>query len=149
MDAIHLFLLGRKLTKIGEQALTGTGGSRLGAGGRLILEDVVTHPDSSIRDITDRTGFPQSHVSSTVAHLRDLGVLATAADPTDRRRTLVRTTEFYEQRAAERGSAPADSAIAAALSGLDPDVVAEVTAALDVLGRILISGAASKNVTVT
>ena len=57
--------------------------------GRLVLEDVITHPDSSISEVHQRTGFGQSHVSASVARLNERGLLVTAADPGDARRTWI------------------------------------------------------------
>lgn len=81
-----LFLLGRKLMQLAEDSL-GRGSTATST--RLVLIDVVYHPGSSITEITERTGFPQSLVSASVAKLREFGVVVTDADPTDRRRTLV------------------------------------------------------------
>ena len=61
--------------------------------GRLVLEDVITHPDSSISEVHQRTGFAQSHVSALVARLNECGLLVTAADPGDARRTGIRVRE--------------------------------------------------------
>lgn len=86
---MSLFLLGRRLMQIAEGALPQGDFSK---SGRLVFVDVAYHPNSSISEITERTGFPQSLVSTMVAKLRDLGLLESGPDPLDRRRTLVRTT---------------------------------------------------------
>ncbi len=75
------------------------------------------HPDSSISEITERTGFPQSLVSTAVAKLRDVGVVETEPDPTNRRRTLVRaapTLDTWGRRASVRASV--DTILANALA---------------------------------
>ena len=64
---------------------------------RFVALDVGYHPDSSISEITERTGLPQSLVSMSVAKLRDLGVVQTEPDPADRRRTLVHPTAVMEE----------------------------------------------------
>jgi len=86
---MSLFLLGRRLMQIAEGVLPH---GQYSKSGRLIFVDVAYHPNSSISEITERTGFPQSLVSTMVARLRDLGLLESEQDPRDRRRTLVRTT---------------------------------------------------------
>ena len=48
---------------------------------RLVLEDVITHPYSSISEVHQRPGFAQSRVSASVARLNERGLLVTAADP--------------------------------------------------------------------
>lgn len=76
--------------RLGIQATPHAGFSDLPTGLRIVLVDVYEHPDSTIGQIVERTGFPQSQVSDAVARLRETGVLVTATDPQDRRRTLVR-----------------------------------------------------------
>ena len=101
MNALELFLLGRKLMKLGEQAIPTTAGfHQLPTSVRSILIDVFEHPNSSVGEITTRTGFPQSHVSAAVARLREGGALVTTVDPNDRRRTLVRPSPEVPRRAA-------------------------------------------------
>src|SRR4029077_5693015 len=98
MNALDLIVLGRQLTKIGEEVLRGSGdpaGQDAGGHGErparatgrprqapsrltrrtLVVRDVFAHPGSSITDITARTGLPQSYVSESVARLRSQGIL--------------------------------------------------------------------------
>src|SRR3984885_10257230 len=89
MNPMSLFLLGRKLMQIANGALPQ---GKTAPSVRLIFVDVAYHPNSSITEITNRTGFPQSLVSTAVARLRQRGLLESETDPFDRRRTLVRTT---------------------------------------------------------
>jgi DNA-binding MarR family transcriptional regulator len=136
MNAVELYLLGRKLMKIAEEALPkpATGGPPTSV--RMILIDVAEHPDSSVGEITARTGFPQSHVSTSVARLRELGALVTSIDPRDRRRTLTRLAPGIRQRS-RRAAVPVDSVLAAALGTSDPTDVEEVIEALDGLAARL------------
>jgi DNA-binding transcriptional ArsR family regulator len=149
MNALDLIVLGRQLTKIGEEVLRGSAqgghaGDRpaqapfLPTGPSLVLRDVFAHPGSSITDITGRTGLPQSYVSESVARLRDQGILETSADPGDGRRTLVRVSGEHPRTVAAKGSAPVDGALAAALG--EPDggpAVAEIVATLSALAERL------------
>ena len=73
------------------------------------------HPGSSIGDITERTGLPQSYVSESVAKLRGQGILKTSTDPADGRRTLVRVSAQHPRTVVTKGSASVDRALAAAL----------------------------------
>lgn len=139
MNAIEVYLLGRKLMKIAEAAFPADPDrGALPASVRMVLVDVSEHPQSSISEITARTGFPQSHVSSSVARLREQGVLETWPDPADGRRTLVKLSD--EVRALRRRSRPApiDTALAAELGSSDPRELRPVMEALDVLGERLI-----------
>ncbi|MEJ3656681.1 MarR family transcriptional regulator [Actinomycetes bacterium KLBMP 9759] len=135
MHGLELFLLGRALTKIGEQALPGALYHRLPPGVRAIAVDVAEHPDSSVTEIVQRTGYRQSQVSAGLDRLRELGVVVTAPDPVDRRRTLARPHPDTEQRVAEHLAEPIDAALGAAIGTDDPRVIAEVRDALETLSR--------------
>jgi hypothetical protein len=115
VNGLELYLLGRRLMKLGVDAIPSSGFRELPASVRSVLVDALGHPGSSISDITARTGFPQSHVSASVAKLRELGALVTEVDPADRRRTLVQPGAGVMQRASQRTSVPVDATIAAAL----------------------------------
>lgn len=120
-------MLGRRLMKIGEEAMRGSTAPSLPIGPSLVLRDLFGHPDSSITEITDRTGLPQSYVSESVARLRANGVLTTSVDPDDRRRTLVRVSEEHARAVVRRGARPVDAALAEALgedrAGANTDAV--------------------------
>ncbi|WP_019633166.1 MarR family winged helix-turn-helix transcriptional regulator [Actinomadura atramentaria] len=143
MNGIELFLLGRTLMKIGEEAIpTGdvSPGAARGTSHRSVLvvaADVREHPGSAIGEIAARTGFPQSKVSTCVARLREAGSVETAPDPADRRRMLVHPARTVSERVAEVRAAPIDRALAAALGTDDPARLAEVRAALETLHRSL------------
>lgn len=104
-----------------------------------MLTDVFEHPGSSISEITARTGFPQSHVSTAVATLRDLGAMMTEVDPLDRRRTLVAPAAGVQGGAVERGSGGVDTTVADAMANSSPSEVAEVVA-LDLVAWHLMPG---------
>ncbi|MFF0525853.1 MarR family transcriptional regulator [Actinomadura nitritigenes] len=137
MNGVELFLLGRTLMKIGEEAMLAPRGGPAG-GTRavlIVLSDIVGHPDSAIGEIAERTGLPQSQVSTAVARLRKTGSVVTAPDPDDRRRSLVRKADEVSDRVAEVRATTIDAALVAALGGSEH--LAEVTNALDVLARHL------------
>jgi DNA-binding MarR family transcriptional regulator len=137
MNGLELFLLGHKLIRIGQDAIPRSGFHALTNSARTILVDVFEHPGSSIREVTERTGFPQSLVSSSVAKLREDGVLVTETDSADRRRTLVRPAPGVPEkgrRAAEESTV--DAVLAEAL-GVEAAEVAEVVATLESLARRL------------
>src|SRR5690349_3637718 len=65
VNSIELFLLGRTLMKIGEEAIPTEGISANPALHRSILivaSDIRAHPGTTVSEITGRTGFPQSQV---------------------------------------------------------------------------------------
>ena len=82
MNGLELFLLGRTLMKLGEEAMPPGGLDQMTPSVRSVLVDTFSNPGSSVSEITERTGFPQSHVSASIARLR--GTLLT---PGSRSRT--------------------------------------------------------------
>jgi DNA-binding MarR family transcriptional regulator len=134
MKSTELFLLGRALVKLAEEGLPGLG---VNNSVRFVLLDIGAHPGSSISEITARTGFPQSHVSTSVIKLRQFGVVRTEIDSRDRRRTLVWIVPEAVQRAHSRVTATADTAIARALGDPPATEVAEVIAALEMVAERL------------
>jgi len=131
---MSLYLLGRKLMHIAEGALPK---GRTVMSSRLIFVDVAYHQNSSISEITERTGFPQSLVSTSVAKLRELGLLESGPDPLDRRRTLVRTTPVMTEVRERVGSLEIDDLIAVELGTGDAKELAQVMAAIELLSRLL------------
>jgi DNA-binding MarR family transcriptional regulator len=142
MNAVELYLLGRKLMKVAAEALPKPPGG-VPASIRLILIDVSENPDSSIGQITARTGFPQSHVSAAVSRLRDFGALETTVDEHDRRRTLVRVASGIRERA-RSAEVPVDDALVMALGAPDREVVDEVISSLETIARYLMPGMRSE-----
>jgi DNA-binding MarR family transcriptional regulator len=134
MNPMSLFLLGRKLMQIAEGALPK---GQTAKSGRLVFVDVAYHPDSSISEITERTGFPQSLVSTAVAKLRDIGLLESGTDPLDRRRTLVRTTPGLNAVQERLGRVSIDDLLSRELGDADQGELADVIAALELLSRLL------------
>lgn len=78
MKAGQLQRLGKRLVDLSGEA-TGVPGA-LSLGEAAVLEDAIEHPDSSVRLIQERTGFARSYVSTSVARLKERGLLATAGD---------------------------------------------------------------------
>jgi DNA-binding MarR family transcriptional regulator len=112
VDALDLIVLGRQLTKIGEHALRGSTASQPSNGHALVLRDVFANPESSISEITVRTGLPQSYVSESVAALRQEGILEASPDSKDRRRRRVTVSPAHRRNVARRASTPIDAALA-------------------------------------
>ena len=87
--------------------------------------------------ITARTGSPQSHVSTSVAKLREFGVVRTEVDPSDRRRTLVWVVPEAVRRAHSRIASTPDAAISRAMGNPPAAEVAEVIGALEMVAERL------------
>jgi DNA-binding MarR family transcriptional regulator len=134
MNSTDLFLLARRLMRLAEDGLPGQG---VNNSARLVLLDVGANPGSSISEITARTGYPQSHVSTSVIKLREFGAVRTETDPRDRRRTLVWIVPDAVQRARSRITSTADAAISRALGSPSAAEVAEVIGALEMVSERL------------
>jgi DNA-binding MarR family transcriptional regulator len=141
MNGLELFLLGRKLMKLGEEAIPPSRFHHVPTSVRSVLVDVYEHPGSSVSEITARTGFPQSHVSASVSRLREAGGVITATDPTDRRRTLVSPNPQVRRGLSSMSWEPVDALVARAIGTGDPADAADAVAALELLARLLIPDA--------
>jgi DNA-binding MarR family transcriptional regulator len=137
VNGLELLVLGRTLMKIGGDAIPVFGLQQLPSSVRSVMVDVIQHPDTSISEIMARTGYPQSHVSTSVGRLQEAGALTTTVDPKDRRRTLVRARADAPRSTLEIGAAAVDNALAAALGTDDADEVREAVAMLEDLAKRL------------
>jgi DNA-binding MarR family transcriptional regulator len=81
MEYGQMHQLGKRLIEL-SGVMTGAPGDRpLTLGEVAVLEDAVAHPGASIREIHQRSGFAQSHVSASVVRLKKRGLLTTLGDP--------------------------------------------------------------------
>jgi DNA-binding MarR family transcriptional regulator len=119
VNALELIMLGRQLTRIGEEAMRGSKALALPTGPMLVLGDVLANPDSSISEVSARTGLPQSYTSESDARLREQGMVETTPDPADGRKTLVRLSSQHMRTVAKKGAVPVDTALARALGEHD------------------------------
>lgn len=140
MNGIELFLLGRTLMKLGEEAIPTESVGRRSTSHRSVLivaSEIRERPGSSVGEIAAHTGFPQSKVSACVARLREAGAIVTETDPADRRRLLIRPASEASTRVAEIRAVSVDRAVGAALGTDDPERIAEVVGALELLASRL------------
>lgn len=137
MIAFDLIVLGRQLTRIGETVMRGQAPPAQPTVAGMVLADVFAHPGSSISDITARTGMPQSHVSETVARLREQGTVESFPDPADRRRTLVRVSAKHPKNVMRTALVPVDAELTAAFGDISPGEAADLVKALEVLAARL------------
>jgi DNA-binding MarR family transcriptional regulator len=146
VNGVELFLLGRALMKIGEEAMPTEGLREYSTSVRAVLivaTDILDHPGSSVGEIAARTTLPQSQVSGCVARLREGGAIVTEPDPRDRRRVLIRQAPDVSDRVAFVQSTTIDAALAAALGTDDPGEVKEVAGTLEALAQRLKVGSSS------
>jgi DNA-binding MarR family transcriptional regulator len=136
MDAGRLHRLGKRLIELSRAATTEATDPQMTPGELAVLEHLVTNPDSSVSDLSARTGFAQSHVSNSVARLRHRGLVDTIADPSDGRRTKVQATNVALQAITNRAGRGVQDAIAAAVP--DAEKARQVTVKLDELAQLLL-----------
>ncbi|GAA3547477.1 hypothetical protein GCM10022419_029660 [Nonomuraea rosea] len=115
MNVARLRRMGRHLIELSKSAAGPTKGPALTPGEEAVFEDVLRHPGSAVGEIQARTGFVQSHVSASVARMRERGLLETAQDPADGRRTQVRVTDVAVQAVLRRANLPVEEAVRAAV----------------------------------
>jgi DNA-binding MarR family transcriptional regulator len=135
VNGLELFLLGRRLMKLGQSAVSSGRFQGLPTSVQSVLIDVFEHPDTAIGEIVTRTGLPQSHVSTSVARLIRVSVLEKRVDPADGRRTLVRPTAGIRERVRQRGAVGIDAVLREALGTSDARTVRDVERELEDLAR--------------
>ena len=134
-----MFLLGRTLMKLGEDALPTEGlGPQPGSTRTVlvVLVDLAEHGESTVSDIVKRTGLPQSQVSTAVARLREADRVDTEPDPADRRRTRISLKADPGPRATAVAESSIDATIAKALG--DETEAKAVVASLESLAARLV-----------
>jgi MarR family 2-MHQ and catechol resistance regulon transcriptional repressor len=137
MRLSELYRLGRHLQDVAEKAI-GTGRTfDFSAAEAIVVGDLLDHGVSTISDVSSRTGFAQSRVSTVVAALRDRGWIETSVSEADRRRTQVAVGEEVRRRAKQARTRSATPVLVAALAGLSAESRDEVIAALEELQRAL------------
>lgn len=112
------------------------GDPELTPGEAAVLESAIFHPGSSVNEISERSGFVQSHVSVSVARLRERGLITTESDPADGRRTRVRAADATVKAIVRRAGRGVDDSIRRAVG--DPDEARRVTVLLDELADLLL-----------
>jgi DNA-binding MarR family transcriptional regulator len=141
VNGVELFLLGRALMKIGEEAMPSEGMGDQSTSARTVLivvSDLRAHPETTVGEIAARTGLPQSAVSAAIGRLRTVGAVIAETDPRDRRRTIIREAPEASERVTRVRDTPIDDALATALGTDDPQRVRETVAALEELADRLI-----------
>lgn len=139
MNSMDLFLLGKRLMQLGEEALMDASptGELATRAHLLLLSDVNDHPLTTISEVVRRSGLPQSQVSGLVAKLVQLGALATHADPKDRRRTLILVNPDVSDRVAEVRGMPVDHVLRRAANTESQAVLDALESSIETLLRYL------------
>jgi DNA-binding MarR family transcriptional regulator len=136
MDGVRLHRLGKRLIDLSRDVTTSAGDASLTPAEIAVIEDALKNPGSPVSEIKARTGFAQSHVSESVARLKESGLIETFADARDRRRTRVRLSEAARRAVLARAGQDADEVIARAIP--DRGRAERVSALLDELADLLL-----------
>jgi DNA-binding MarR family transcriptional regulator len=136
MDGVRLHRLGKRLINLAREVTTHEGDPSLTPAEVAVLEDALKHPGSPVSEIQARTGFAQSHVSVSVARLKERGLIETAPDPADRRRTTVRLAARTRRAILAQAGRSADETLARAVG--DPATAERVRVLLDELAGLLL-----------
>lgn len=138
MDGGELHRLGKRLLELSAAATGEVGDLVLTPGEAAVVENAVRHPGSSVGEISRRSGFTQSHVSASVSRLRRHGLIETAADPADGRRTRVHVTGEAVTAIGRRAARGIEGALGAAAGG--PEGARRALDLLDELAALLLRG---------
>lgn len=133
-----LYQLGRRLAEIALEDM-GADGPDIAPGEFLVLQDLFLNGRSPVGDIAKRTGLAQSRVSTSVRALAGRKWVATTADPSDGRKTLVDLTEAIRTASKRRRAGRADKALNNALAEVDDTERATLVAALARLHELLVA----------
>jgi DNA-binding MarR family transcriptional regulator len=136
VDSGQLHRLGRRLIELSRAATTDSGDQPMTPVQVAIIDDVIKNPGTGVTAIGHRIGFVQSHVSASVARLRERGVLETAPDTSDGRRTRVQVTQSAMPAIVRRAQRPINNTITTAVG--DAETARRVTAMLDELAEFLL-----------
>lgn len=92
MDATDLYYLTRRLRALLEPQIEAVGTPSMSIPQQIVFRDVIEFAGSTVKAISERRHIAQSVVSKAIADGREMGLLSTKTDPTDRRRALTYPT---------------------------------------------------------
>jgi len=136
MDGVRLLRLGKRLVDLARDVTTSAGPSPLSPAEVTILEHLLGRPDSTISELASSTGFAQSHVSTSVARLREAQLVTAQADPADGRVTRLRLSARARRAIRSRASTPASAVLQSAVG--DPVKARRVEQLLTELADLLL-----------
>lgn len=133
VNGLELFLLGRKLAKMGIETIPSSALNEFPPSAQAVLIDALEYPNSSIGEIAKRTELPQSQVSAAATMLEERCLLETVSDPNDGRRTLVRGAPGVGPKIRKKVDVSINQTVADALASTDTDDLARALEALEFL----------------
>jgi DNA-binding MarR family transcriptional regulator len=146
MRAAELHRLARTVREIALMATGNTGEDRVNAGELAVLEDIATHPCSTIGEITRRTGLAQSLVSRITRRMVDAGALVVRPDSHDRRKVRIELRPTTHALIIERAGNSISAAVAARTPALSKSQRRALEHHLSEAARLLRIGAPGESV---
>lgn len=128
MRAATLHQLGRRLSGIAGDLTHAEGHQGATPGELAILDDLLLHPRSAVRDITGRTGFAQSHVSASLARLVERGQVKWEKNPADARSRWADLTRKERLRLEAGAASRVEDALAEQLGAKDAERLVKLLA---------------------
>ncbi|HHU40167.1 MAG TPA: winged helix-turn-helix transcriptional regulator [Propionibacterium sp.] len=128
MRAATLNQLGRRLSGLARD-LTHVHADKAATPGELaILDDLLVNGRSAVRDITDRTGFAQSHVSASLAKLTERGQVKWEKNPKDARSRWADLTQKERAQLEAAAATRVEDALAEQLGRQDAEKLVKLLA---------------------
>jgi MarR family transcriptional regulator, 2-MHQ and catechol-resistance regulon repressor len=138
VNAGELHRLARVLRLVATTATANPGEASVSAGDLAIVEDVAHHRGTSIGEIAERTGLAQSLVSTTVAKLREAGMVEVETDSSDRRRARIGVSAAARKLFAARSIRATEPAIRHAVPEATGDEIARIERLLEELASLVL-----------
>lgn len=128
MRAATLHQLGRRLSGLAADLTHANADEGATPGELAILDDLLVNGRSTVRDITGRTGFAQSHVSASLAKLADRGQVKWEKNPKDARSRWADLTQKERSQLADAAETRVEDALAAQLGRSDAEKLVKLLA---------------------
>ncbi|HWV34635.1 MAG TPA: MarR family transcriptional regulator [Thermomicrobiales bacterium] len=93
MNLAELHYIGKTLMECAVHGMQALGGKELSSTELMVAESLLVLGPASIGEISRRTGFAQSRISTVVAEMSDRDIVRVRSDERDRRRTIVEISE--------------------------------------------------------
>ncbi len=128
MRAATLHQLGRRLSGLAGDLTHAHADAATTPGEFAILDDLLLNGRSAVRDITDRTGFAQSHVSASLAKLVERGQVKWEKNPKDARSRWADLTQKERAQLEEAAATRVEDALAEQLGRSDAEKLVKLLA---------------------
>jgi len=130
MNLAQLHYIGKMIMESAIEGMSMVGSTGFSATELIVIESLIALGAASIGEISRRTGFAQSRISTVVADLHHRGVVEVETDARDRRRTIVDVSDAALAKVERASTADAEPALASRFPELPPDQLHQLVDAL-------------------